>query len=43
MNLKSIKMQAEIKGFSLIAKARSFKQVIKAIQNELTQNGLIIV
>jgi hypothetical protein len=43
MNLKVVKIQAEIKGFSLIAKARSFKQVLKAIQNELNQNGLIIV
>jgi len=41
--LGDVKAQANLKGFDLIAKARTFKAARTAVMSELKNNGLVII
>lgn len=42
-SLSNIKQQAEVSGFSLIVKARTFKAAYAALVIEVKNNGLIVI
>ena len=42
-SLKAVKAQATMKGFTDIAKTRTFKAAIAAVKAELEDNGLISI